>query len=123
MNWSSAEKCKRCGAGLSVREGGGGPAPSDPAWVMAEFRTRKRRQWAASVPVILVMILFIWMGEDERGKRVAGFSGETLAVASVVVVVGVLLFSFWNWRCPACNRYLGRGLGPSFCPKCGAQLK
>jgi rubrerythrin len=40
-----------------------------------------------------------------------------------MVVAGALIFSFVNWRCPACTRYLGRGWNPKFCPKCGVQLR
>ena len=32
-------------------------------------------------------------------------------------------FSFRNWRCPACNGYLGRSMSMNFCPKCGVELR
>lgn len=41
----------------------------------------------------------------------------------VVVIAGVIGFSFWNWRCPACKRYMGKhGFGIRFCHRCGARL-
>ena len=37
--------------------------------------------------------------------------------------VAVVLFSFVNWRCPACNKPLGRYGNPRFCFRCGAPLQ
>ena len=47
---------------------------------------------------------------------------EVVAAGSFVVILGVVLFSLKNWRCPACNAYLGKGMAPSFCSKCGIPL-
>jgi DNA polymerase II large subunit len=38
------------------------------------------------------------------------------------VIISVLAFSFLNWRCPSCNKYLGKAINPKFCSKCGTQL-
>jgi len=40
-----------------------------------------------------------------------------------VLVAAAVIFSFANWRCPACNGYLGRGINPKFCSKCGTELR
>ena len=40
-----------------------------------------------------------------------------------VLALGMLTFTLWNWRCPACNRFLGSVKNPKFCPRCGAQLQ
>jgi predicted RNA-binding Zn-ribbon protein involved in translation (DUF1610 family) len=34
-----------------------------------------------------------------------------------------LVFSLRNWRCPACNKYLGKGTLPHYCPNCGVELR
>jgi hypothetical protein len=34
-----------------------------------------------------------------------------------------LIFSFRNWRCPACDKYLGKAIGPRFYAKCGVALQ
>ena len=51
--------------------------------------------------------------------RVIGEPGRV----DVVLVAGALIFSFRNWRCPACNRYLGKQYSPKFCSKCGVVLQ
>jgi rRNA maturation endonuclease Nob1 len=33
-----------------------------------------------------------------------------------------LIFSLFNWRCPSCNKYLGKAINAKFCAKCGVQL-
>lgn len=43
---------------------------------------------------------------------------------STIIIFGVLiLFTMINWRCPNCKRYLGKGSGPDYCPKCSVRLK
>jgi len=33
------------------------------------------------------------------------------------------VFSLYNWRCPACNKYLGKQRSPKYCSKCGVALQ
>jgi SNF family Na+-dependent transporter len=32
-------------------------------------------------------------------------------------------FTAWNWRCPACRKYLGHDIARKNCTRCGAQLQ
>ncbi|MDK2964947.1 MULTISPECIES: DUF2614 family zinc ribbon-containing protein [Lacrimispora] len=43
--------------------------------------------------------------------------------AAVVVIIGVVIFSKINWRCPKCNHYLGKGSNPKICSNCGEELQ
>jgi rubrerythrin len=52
-----------------------------------------------------------------------GLPTELVVGAAIAVILGFVAFTLWNWRCPACNRYLGKGISPSFCPKCGVPLQ
>ena len=74
-----------------------------------------------SLPLIAVVFGASFLRAGKPGP-IAGFSVQTLGVVFFALVVGVLIFSFRNWRCPACNRYLGRTMSPRFCPKCGVEL-
>jgi rubrerythrin len=40
----------------------------------------------------------------------------------VLFFAAAVVFSLFNWRCPACSSYLGKRFNPRFCPSCGAQL-
>mgnify|MGYP001402959415 CR=1 FL=1 len=46
-----------------------------------------------------------------------------LTVLIFAVLGAILVFSFRNWRCPACEGHLGKGMGARFCSKCGVQLR
>jgi hypothetical protein len=82
----------------------------------AEFReayaARRTRQLVFTV-VFIVLIVPVAIASD----RVKG-----LPILLFILVFGGLAFSLRNWRCPACNGYLGRTFNPKFCQKCGAQL-
>lgn len=86
--------------------------------VVEEFTKRRNRQWTCAV-IAIVGICFTSSGHG-------GIAGLPRAFVDTVVfglMVGVVLFSFVNWRCPACDGYLGKGTSPKFCRKCGTQLQ
>ena len=93
---------------------------------LAEFKTefarRKRNQFIAAAPVIAVILAFAFF---ERQLKQA-FEGVSPAISGGVLIlafVGLLAFSLRNWRCPACNSYLGKSTSMKHCPKCGVVLK
>ena len=95
--------------------------PSDPR-IQEEFRKRRTRQLAMIVPALAAVIVFIW-ADDHRGRALMGIPSSMLLWIGGACFIGVLVFSFSNWRCPACNGYLGKGWNPKFCVKCGVQLR
>lgn len=44
-----------------------------------------------------------------------------LAILTIVVVLGALVFQFIAYRCPHCGKYLGQNAG-AFCHYCGGSL-
>ena len=89
--------------------------------IIEEFKRRRTRQLMVVAPVILAAVFLGWI-QDHRSVSIAGLSSSALVGLAIAVVVGAVIFSLSNWRCPACNRYLGKVFNPSFCPKCGVQL-
>ena len=83
-------------------------------------RRRKRQRIAAAIAVVAIFGAFfgaeLTNDPDERPYQ------TPLGIAGIAVVVAVILFSFRNWRCPRCNRYLGKRMSTRFCASCGAQL-
>ena len=83
-----------------------------------EYVAKRKRQAVSAIPVGVL------------GAAVA-FSGGGLfglGESAVVVVVGAVVLAFFgfsiaNWRCPACDRYLGQRLNPRECPGCGQELR
>jgi protein-S-isoprenylcysteine O-methyltransferase Ste14 len=88
----------------------------------AEFARRRKRQLLVSIPLAAVVILFAVFSRTAETPRL-GLPPAVLGVTVFVLVLGAIAFSLWNWRCPACNKYLGKGISPSFCPKCGVPLQ
>lgn len=41
----------------------------------------------------------------------------------LVIVIGLVVFTRFNWRCPKCNKYLGRSGNPTHCSNCGEKLQ
>ncbi len=46
-----------------------------------------------------------------------------IVAAIIVVTLGALAFSFYNWRCPSCGKHLGRAVDPLTCRKCGYKFR
>lgn len=87
-----------------------------------EFAVRRRKQIILIVPLV-ALIGFAVLVDQRNGGVVLGIPAAVAGPALLVLVGAAVVFSFWNWRCPACNKYLGKGLGPRFCPKCGVPLE
>ncbi len=88
--------------------------------VIEEFRRRKKAQIIATVPFVLVLIPIIL--RDRIHRTILGVPTCFVGPIFFAIVVGMLIFSFSNWRCPACNSYLGKSWFIRFCPRCGAGL-
>jgi hypothetical protein len=87
-----------------------------------QYSIRRRRQLMVSVPLILVLIVFATANEG-TGLVLGAIPINLLAPVFIIAIVGVLIFSLRNWRCPACNKYLGKTFNPKFCSKCGVSLR
>ena len=85
-----------------------------------EYAIRRKRQIILAVPLVAFVILAVL--SDKVGVDVFGIPRQTIGIGFFVFVVFAMIFSLRNWRCPACDRYLGKGM-PSYCPKCGVELQ
>jgi hypothetical protein len=84
------------------------------------FAVRRKRQLLVGLPIlaIFVGVLFGWI--DAATARAVGIPGGALEMGVAALILAAAGFSFYNWRCPSCNGYLGRELAPRFCARCGA---
>ncbi len=90
--------------------------------ILAEFKRRQKKQWMTLPFAMLAMILLVSV-DEQSGLGLGGLPAMPLSIAAIVLILGVMAFSLKNWRCPTCNAYLGRGMAPRYCRKCGVQLK
>ena len=93
---------------------------SQKAEFKRQFSDRRRRQFVAITPILSILLFRVALHDNPTPF---GLSAGFWAGIMIATVLGVVAFSLYNWRCPACNKYLGRGMGPQFCAKCGIELK
>ena len=84
-----------------------------------QFAIRRRKQILLAIPLVAVVVLLVF---SEGKDAVLGVPLAVVGPAAVVLILGGLGFSLYNWRCPACNKYLGKAISPKFCAKCGVEL-
>jgi hypothetical protein len=88
-----------------------------------EFAARRKRQIMLAVPVVALVIIVAMFADERNGRVVLGIPAGFVGPAFLTIMVAAVAFSFRNWRCPACDKYLGKGMSPRFCPKCGVALQ
>lgn len=88
-----------------------------------QFRKRRVRQIILTVPLIVGFFGIEWLRNRNNPISTGNLPLRVIVTAFLVLAGGALAFSFKNWRCPACNSYLGRSISPRYCPKCGAELR
>ncbi len=91
------------------------------ASLKTKFAAAKRKQIVVALVLIPVIFLFVFF-ERRPDQLVLGVSVKELIPAFLVLVIGAVGFSLYNWRCPGCRKYLGKTFNPKFCPKCGVEL-
>jgi Na+/citrate or Na+/malate symporter len=88
----------------------------------SEFAMRRRRQMTVVVPMLAAMIALVVLAERES-ELPNDLLAQVMFFIPVALLLGGIVFSFNNWRCPACRKYLGKSLSPTFCSKCGIALR
>jgi hypothetical protein len=88
--------------------------------VIDEFARRRARQLRLGLVVFPVAMMAVWLKHSAQVDR---YLSALSVVLLTIVAAAALVFSITNWRCPACNVYLGKRANPGACPKCGARLR
>jgi len=89
--------------------------------IISEFKKRRTRQIIAIIPAIIAFLGLVSVEDNPAG--IFGIQPNTIIGISIALILSVLIFSWFNWRCPSCNKYLGKAWNQKFCSKCGTQLK
>jgi hypothetical protein len=84
-----------------------------------QFAARRRNQIILAIPLIAVIVLMV---SSEGQDAVLGIPLTVAGPGAIALILGGLAFSLYNWRCPACNGYLGKSISPKFCARCGTEL-
>lgn len=86
------------------------------------FVARRRRQILVSLPLIALVFGAVFLEHGEHGAMF-GIPPSVVLPGFLVLIAGAIVFSLFNWRCPACNRYLGKQRNPKYCSRCGVELR
>jgi hypothetical protein len=86
-----------------------------------QYAVRRKRQITMAIPLVVFFAGTALLGDEKTGLLLGMPRAVTMA-AFTVVLGSAIIFSLRNWRCPACNKFLGSGRH-RFCSNCGVALK
>jgi len=89
-------------------------------------RRRRNRLVATAFLLLLCAVAFSEIGQRRITPMMGmafGVSTEVVGSIIAVLIIGVGCVSLYNWRCPACARYLTGTFNPRHCPNCGIELR
>ena len=93
--------------------------------VQEKFKKIKRNQIVVILEIIIFDIVMLIAIFTEVSGPIELLSIATIIIVAIivcVVTIGVVIFTIMNWRCPNCNKYLGRSISCKFCKNCGEKL-
>jgi hypothetical protein len=93
----------------------------DDKHIMKDFQVRQSRQFFAMAITLLLLIFFVLL--YKRPDLFGEISKHTIFAAELVIIAAFIGFSAANWRCPACNKYLGPDINRRVCRKCRTRLR
>lgn len=94
----------------------------DEIIIKQKFKQRKIRQIIIVVLIIPIMILLLQIKKNPDSE-IFGLNYDQIGIVSLIIIGAAVIFSFINWRCPNCNKYLGRRMNINNCSNCGAELR
>ncbi len=86
-----------------------------------EFARRRKRQLLGTIP-LFVAVIAVALASGNKSEEILGLPVAVWGTAVALIFIGTFAFALQNWRCPACNKYLGKNWGPRYCPGCGVEL-
>ena len=93
----------------------------DHEHIEKDFRVRQSRQHFAMAITLLLLIFLVLL--YKRPDIFGEISKHSIFAAQVVLIAAFIGFSAVNWRCPACNKYLGPDINRRICRKCRTRLR
>ena len=95
--------------------------------IKSRYAIRRRRQFVATIPLLIVLVsilIFLRVTGTEESDWLPPAIWRPIAL---LVLLWLLGFSLFNWRCPRCNAWLGWLGRFSFnlkhCSNCGVEFR
>jgi len=96
-------------------------AKHDDNDIRQKFRQLQTRQIIAVTTAIFLVLLAAIL--YKRPDLLGAFSGRTMFGMQIVTIASFVVYTAYNWRCPACDKHLGSDIHRTRCKKCGARLQ
>ena len=93
----------------------------DEQAIRREFTVRQTRQIIAIALALFFVALLAVIAA--RPDLFGNYSKVSLTALQVLFVIVFISFTFFNWRCPSCRKYLGSDINKRVCKRCGARLR
>ena len=110
-------------------------APIEPSWwgllplalgalalVVGRLGVELMAMRVAFVLTLIGIVILLALFGETPDQVILGMPVTVWGPAFVILFLGGIGFSLYNWRCPACHKYLGKAISPKFCAKCGTAL-
>ena len=85
-----------------------------------EFQKRKKRRLLVFIIAMGLMIGALFTFPD---FVLFGMQKSVWGPVFTLLIIGLLIFIFIDWRCPVCKGLMGDVFQSKFCPKCGYKFK
>jgi len=95
-----------------------GPQKGD---VKSVFLKRKRFQIYAIIVTAVLMFSALWKMKHP-GLFLGTLSEDMVSWIIIGFIAAFVVFSSFNWRCPACGKHLGSNVSQKRCRKCGVSF-
>jgi heme A synthase len=93
----------------------------DDKQIKREFWRRQGRQFlATAVALFLVLAAAVVY---KRSDLFGDYSKDTIFAVQLVVILAFIGYTAFNWRCPACKKYLGSDIFKLTCRHCKTRLR
>jgi transposase-like protein len=88
--------------------------------IIREFKLRQSRQLLA-IPLTVLLMIFLAL-LHKRPDLFGELPRDMITAGQLAVIAVFVVFSFVNWRCPACGKFQGGDVYRIKCKKCGSRL-
>lgn len=89
--------------------------------IKREFKTRRIRQIIAIGTTLALLLLLAIL--YNHTQMLEGFAKNDILAAQILLLCSFIAFSWYNWKCPSCNNYVGPDINRAACRHCGAKLR
>ena len=87
--------------------------------IYALFAKRKKRQkW---ITIIIILVIIISLPVKAMLGDLSELMQNIIIWLFIIFAISLFVFTFFNWRCPSCDRSLGRNTEIAHCMHCGVK--